>query len=71
MGFQHSRGQQVRRRWDELGASLVEYALMLALIAVVCIGAVQFFGSSNGSGVNRSADCIEAAYAGEALPANC
>ena len=27
---------------DEKGASLVEYALLLALIAVVCIGAVSF-----------------------------
>ena len=27
---------------NETGASLVEYALLLALIAVVCIGAVSF-----------------------------
>lgn len=26
------------------GASLVEYSLLLAMIAVVCIGAVTFFG---------------------------
>ncbi|MFM7068958.1 MAG: Flp family type IVb pilin [Actinomycetes bacterium] len=30
----------------ERGASLVEYALLVALIAVVCIGAVTFLGSS-------------------------
>ena len=29
---------------DERGASLVEYALLLALIAVVCIAAVTFIG---------------------------
>jgi pilus assembly protein Flp/PilA len=29
----------------ERGASLVEYALLIALIAVVCVGAVTFFGS--------------------------
>lgn len=29
----------------ERGASLVEYALLVALIAVVCILAVQFVGS--------------------------
>jgi pilus assembly protein Flp/PilA len=29
---------------SERGASLVEYALLLALIAVVCIVAVQFVG---------------------------
>ncbi len=30
---------------DDRGASLVEYALLLALITVVCIGAVAFFGA--------------------------
>ena len=31
---------------DERGASLVEYALLVALIAVVCIVAVTFLGDS-------------------------
>ena len=31
---------------DEEGATMVEYALMLALIAVVCVGAVQLIGGS-------------------------
>jgi pilus assembly protein Flp/PilA len=31
---------------DERGASLVEYALLVALIAVVCIGAVSFLGGA-------------------------
>jgi pilus assembly protein Flp/PilA len=31
---------------DERGASLVEYALLVALIAVVCIVAVGFLGST-------------------------
>ena len=30
----------------ERGASLVEYALLVALIAVVCIAAIGFLGSS-------------------------
>ena len=30
---------------DERGASLVEYALLVALIAVVCIVAITFVGS--------------------------
>jgi pilus assembly protein Flp/PilA len=41
---------------DERGASLVEYALLVALIAVVCIGAVSFIGgaaSSNFSSVGN------------------
>jgi len=31
---------------NERGASLVEYALLVALIAVVCIVAIQFLGHS-------------------------
>lgn len=35
-----------RMRDDERGASLVEYALMLALIAMVCIAAVSTLGGT-------------------------
>ena len=45
----------------EEGASLVEYALLVALIAVVCIAAVSFLGTSAskkfsavGSAINTS-----------------
>ena len=31
---------------NQQGASMVEYALLVALIAVVCIGAVTFLGNS-------------------------
>ena len=31
---------------SERGAALVEYALLVALIAVVCIGAITFLGRS-------------------------
>ena len=31
---------------DESGPTAVEYAVMLALILCVCIGAVSFFGST-------------------------
>ena len=31
---------------SERGASLVEYALLIALIALVCFSAVTFFGGS-------------------------
>jgi pilus assembly protein Flp/PilA len=34
---------------DEEGASLVEYALLVALIAVVCIVAIAFLGQSASS----------------------
>lgn len=46
-GAVHIRGASIVRRGDENGASLVEYGLMLALIAVVCFSAVAFFGSSS------------------------
>ena len=37
----------LRARFDgERGASLVEYALLVALIAVICIVAVQVLGES-------------------------
>jgi pilus assembly protein Flp/PilA len=34
---------------DERGASLVEYALLVALIAIVCLVAIAFLGSSASS----------------------
>lgn len=37
---------------DERGASLVEYALLVALIAVVCIVAVSFLGEEAKSTFN-------------------
>jgi Flp pilus assembly pilin Flp len=36
----------VLRRRDEMGASLVEYALLLAMIAVVALVALHFLGGS-------------------------
>jgi pilus assembly protein Flp/PilA len=37
----------------ERGASLVEYALLVALIAVVCIAAVTLLGSNASSKFNK------------------
>jgi pilus assembly protein Flp/PilA len=44
--FWNSFATYVRARFgrDERGASLVEYALLVALIAVVCIVAITFIG---------------------------
>jgi pilus assembly protein Flp/PilA len=36
---------QARFNIDERGAALVEYALLVALIAVVCIGALTLLGN--------------------------
>jgi pilus assembly protein Flp/PilA len=47
-----------RTRLDEVGASLVEYALLLALIAVVAIGALIFLGHSVSNTLNNVANNI-------------
>jgi pilus assembly protein Flp/PilA len=39
---------------SEDGASLVEYALLIALIAVVCIAAMAYFGNEVGDSFSRS-----------------
>ena len=38
---------QVRRLSGDGGATMVEYALMVALIAVVCIAAVTLIGTNS------------------------
>jgi pilus assembly protein Flp/PilA len=43
---------------DEAGASLVEYALLLALIAVVAITALVFLGHSVSNALNNVANSI-------------
>lgn len=59
------------RKANEVGASLVEYALLVALIAVVCIGAVSIIGGQAkdkftdvGDCLESSADCDDGAAAG-------
>lgn len=44
-----------RARFGETGASMVEYALLLALIAVVAIVALVFLGHSVNSTLNNVA----------------
>jgi len=44
---------------DERGASLVEYALLVALIAVVCIAAVTFLGRSADSKFNEIGSAVD------------
>ena len=39
---------------SELGASLVEYALLVALIAIVAIVAIRFLGSSTGDTLSKA-----------------
>jgi pilus assembly protein Flp/PilA len=44
---------------DEEGASLVEYVLMVALIAVVCIAAVTLLGQAAQAKFNTTANAIK------------
>lgn len=46
----------------ERGAGLVEYALLVALIAIVCFASLQMFGVTNGGSINSTADTY-ASYA--------
>jgi pilus assembly protein Flp/PilA len=49
----------LRARFDsERGASLVEYALLVALIAVVCIAAITLLGNNASSKFNNTASSI-------------
>jgi pilus assembly protein Flp/PilA len=43
---------------DEEGASLVEYVLLVALIAVVCIAAVTLLGTNAKGKFQQTADTI-------------
>ncbi len=44
---------------DEDGATMVEYGLLLALIAVVCIFAITAIGGNLNTKFNKTAKCIE------------
>ena len=46
------------RLHDEDGASLVEYALLLALIFVVCIAAITLLGNNTGNVLSRAGGSI-------------
>jgi Flp pilus assembly pilin Flp len=49
-------GRHGERRED--GASLVEYALLIALIALVAFLSLRFFGSSRDNSLSRSGSAI-------------
>jgi pilus assembly protein Flp/PilA len=44
---------------DEEGATMVEYALMLALIAVVCIATVAIIGTRANTKFQNTADHLQ------------
>jgi pilus assembly protein Flp/PilA len=48
------------RFWrDEDGATLVEYVLLIALIAVVCVGAVALLGTNANTKLNSAAAALQ------------
>jgi pilus assembly protein Flp/PilA len=51
---------QSRFSGDETGASMVEYALLVALIAVVVIAAALFLGDQIGSKFSEVGNTLEA-----------
>lgn len=51
--------QRYRKDDGERGATLVEYALMLALVVLVCFVALTFFGEVTSEKLSVNADCFE------------
>lgn len=45
---------------DEDGATLIEYALLVALIAIVCVGAITLVGNNVNSKLNSAATSLGA-----------
>ncbi len=50
----------VQARCDEQGAALVEYALLLVLIAVFCLLAVTFLGGAAASRLSQVGNSVAA-----------
>lgn len=48
----------LRSRFGERGASLVEYALLVALIALVCIGAIAVLGGNANSQLSNIGSAV-------------
>ena len=55
------RFTSVLTRRDERGASLVEYALLAALIAIVCLTAIFFLGEETSEEFKSVGESIDAA----------
>jgi pilus assembly protein Flp/PilA len=49
---------------DDSAATAVEYAVMLALIIGVCIGAIGYFGSEAGGSFQDTSDKLDTFMAG-------
>jgi Flp pilus assembly pilin Flp len=58
MRTHESSGRGAHRCEGDAGATLVEYALMVALIAVVCITALRYFQQETSESLSRSSSAI-------------
>ena len=58
------RGRIGRFLADEDGPTAVEYAVMLALIILACLGAVMLVGQSTSESYTKSANSIDKAMGG-------
>ena len=53
------RAAAVRFVREDEGASLVEYVLLIALIAVVCVGAVTLLGTNTNTKLGAAATALK------------
>jgi Flp pilus assembly pilin Flp len=58
-----------RRLRDDGGASLVEYALLIGLLAIVCFSALQFLGTRTSDSLQNDCKSIQVAQGAPAT--NC
>jgi pilus assembly protein Flp/PilA len=58
MGSNDSSGRDRRRFSGDSGASLVEYALLVALIAVVCLASLTYFQKETSTSLSKSSSAI-------------
>lgn len=54
----------ILKRRNETGAAFIEYALLTALIAVVCIVAVTLFGDKTNESFSSSGSALESISTG-------
>ena len=58
-GVQRTRMRVLRAlRRDERGQGLVEYALIIVLIAVVCIASLNYFGQKTNNSLSNTANTV-------------
>ena len=61
MSSRFSSGPRPKRLHGDEGSSLVEYALLLSLIALVCFSALVFFQKATTNSLSRTAASVGAA----------